>query len=171
MSQAPAAPDVPDVALAAAPASPAAAWRAIQAAFLVSGACGLAYEVLWGRWLASVLGSSATAACVVLAAYMGGQAIGAAAFGALSLRLRRPLVAYVAVEIAIGAAALAFPHVADRALGLAPSLRVASAVALLLVPTVLLGGTVPLVLRWSEVASLPAGATLARLYGLNTVGA
>ncbi|MEZ4218170.1 MAG: hypothetical protein R3E88_16910 [Myxococcota bacterium] len=171
MSQAPAAPDVPDVALAAAPASPAAAWRAIQAAFLVSGACGLAYEVLWGRWLASVLGSSATAACVVLAAYMGGQAIGAAAFGALSLRLRRPLVTYVAVEIAIGAAALAFPHVADRALGLAPSLRVASAVALLLVPTVLLGGTVPLVLRWSEVASLPAGATLARLYGLNTVGA
>lgn len=143
----------------------------MQAAFVVSGACGLAYEVLWGRWLASVLGSSATAAAVVLASYMGGQALGASLAGALSRRLRRPLLAYVFVEIAIGASALAFPHVADLVLGLAPARRAACAVAILVVPTVLLGATVPFVLRWSEQAALPAGATLARLYGLNTVGA
>ena len=47
-------------------------WGAVQIAFVLSGACALAYEVLWGRWLATVLGSSATATCVVLAAYMSG---------------------------------------------------------------------------------------------------
>jgi len=143
----------------------------IQLAFVLSGACALAYEVLWGRWLAAVLGSSATAACVVLASYMGGQAAGAACFGWLSARLVRPLRAYVAVEVAIGASALLFPWLADLALGLPPVPRVSVAVAILVIPTVLLGGTVPLVLRWSEIVVLPAGATLGRLYGLNTIGA
>jgi hypothetical protein len=147
----------------------AATWNFVQLAFVLSGACALAYEVLWGRWLASILGSSATAACVVLASYMGGQAAGARLFGSWSLRLARPLYAYVAVEI--GSSALIFPFVADLALGLAPATRVGLAVAILVIPTVLLGGTVPLVLGWSERVGLPAGATLGRLYGLNTVGA
>ena len=69
----------------------------IQLAFVLSGACALAYEVLWGRWLAAVLGSSSTAACVVLASYMGGQAAGAVLFGRWSTRLANPLGAYVAV--------------------------------------------------------------------------
>lgn len=146
-------------------------WPLIQSVFVLSGACALAYEVLWGRWLAAVLGSSATAACVVLASYMGGQAAGAALFGRLSARLARPLWAYVAVEVAIGASALVFPFLAELAVGLPPALRVTVAVGILVTPTVLLGGTVPLVLRWSEQVGLPAGGTLGRLYGLNTVGA
>lgn len=148
-----------------------ASWRRIQLAFVLSGACALAYEVLWGRWLASVLGSSATAAAVVLASYMGGQAGGAALFGRWSSRLRRPLVAYCVVEVAIGATALLFPLLSDRALGLPGPARVALAVAILALPTLLLGGTVPLALRWTEQAELPAGAALGRLYGLNTLGA
>jgi len=146
-------------------------WGLIQFLFVLSGACALAYEVLWGRWLSSVLGSSATAACVVLASYMGGQAAGAALFGGLSARLNRPLWAYIALEVAIGVSALLFPLLTTEALGLAPSLRVVTAVAVLATPTVLLGGTVPLVIRWSELVGLPAGASLGRLYGLNTIGA
>jgi hypothetical protein len=84
----------------------AGAWNFIQLAFVLSGACALAYEVLWGRWLAAVLGSSSTAACVVLASYMGGQAAGAALFGRWSARMLHPLRAYVAVEVAIGSSEL-----------------------------------------------------------------
>ena len=69
------------------PSRAASGWPVIQLAFVLSGACALAYEVLWSRWLAAVLGSSATAACVVLASYMGGQAIGAAAAGIRRLDL------------------------------------------------------------------------------------
>jgi len=146
-------------------------WGLIQLLFVLSGACALAYEVLWGRWLSSVLGSSATAACVVLASYMGGQAAGAALFGGLSARLQRPLWAYIGLEVAIGVSALLFPLLTAEALGLSPSMRVVTAVAVLATPTVLLGGTVPLVMRWSELVGLPAGASLGRLYGLNTIGA
>jgi len=146
-------------------------WLLIQAAFVLSGACALGYEILWGRWLATVLGSSALAIAVVLASYMGGQALGAWGAGQLSSRLMRPLRTYVGVEVGLGLFALLFPSLVSGVLGLPGELRVGLAVALLFVPTVLLGATVPLVLAWSERALLPAGATLARLYGLNTLGA
>ncbi len=146
-------------------------WRLIQVLFIVSGAAALAYEIVWGRWLVTVLGGSTIATCVVLSCYMGGLAAGAWAFGRLSARTPAPLRIYVWVEIAIGVVALLFPSFASLVLGLPSAVRVTAAVVMLLVPTFLMGGTLPLVVAWTQKAGLPEGRSLGRLYGLNTVGA
>ncbi len=146
-------------------------WRVIQALFALSGACALAYEVVWGRWLVTVLGGSAMATSAVLTAYMGGLALGAWLLGGYSRRSKAPLRDYAFVELGIGLLALAFPLVAERVLGMPPVVRSAAAMLFLLAPTVLMGGTIPLVMAWSAGERLRHGETLGRLYGLNTVGA
>lgn len=146
-------------------------WRVLQALFALSGACALAYEVVWGRWLVTVLGGSAMATSAVLTAYMGGLALGAWLFGGYSRRSEAPLRDYALVELGIGLLALAFPLVAERVLGMPPVVRSAAAMVFLLAPTLLMGGTIPLVMAWSAGERLRHGETLGRLYGLNTLGA
>lgn len=146
-------------------------WWFIQIVFALSGGCALAYEIVWGRWLVNVLGGSTMAACVVLTAYMGGLALGSWFFGRFSSRTSRPMWAYVGVEVCIGLAALLFPLMSGLLSGVGGSTRFVASIAMLLVPTFLMGGTVPLVMAWSEDVELPEGQTLGRLYGLNTVGA
>lgn len=146
-------------------------WRVIQALFALSGACALAYEVVWGRWLVTVLGGSAMATSAVLTAYMGGLALGAWLFGGYSRRSAAPLRDYAFVELGVGLLALAFPLLAERVLGMPPAVRGAAAMVFLLAPTLLMGGTIPLVMAWSAGERLRHEETLGRLYGLNTVGA
>ena len=45
--------------------------------FLLSGTAGLIYEVVWTRWLTSLLGSASAATAIVLAVFMAGIGIGA----------------------------------------------------------------------------------------------
>ena len=58
----------------------------LAVALFLTGASGLVYQVLWSRYLGLLLGSSAVAIVVVLAAFMGGLAIGSWVFGRLSDR-------------------------------------------------------------------------------------
>ncbi len=83
------------------------AWLYI--AFVCSGVAGLTYEVLWSRYLGIFVGHSAYAQVLVLAVYLGGMAVGAAAVGERSRRLRSPLLWYVGVEAALAGAGLLFP--------------------------------------------------------------
>src|SRR5690606_20424308 len=81
----------------------------LLALYFVSGATGLAYQVLWLRELRLVFGASTVAVSTVLAAFMGGLAIGGFAMGRIADRLPRPLKAYGLLEIGVGAYALLFP--------------------------------------------------------------
>src|SRR6185295_14318638 len=83
---------------------------ATLALFLLSGATSLVYEVLWLRQLILIFGSTLFATSTVLAAFMGGLALGAHAAGRL-LRGRRasPLVVYGLLELGIGLYALGVP--------------------------------------------------------------
>jgi len=153
--------------------------------FLVSGFSALVYQVLWTRMLGLVFGVTIHAASALLATYMAGLAVGSVAAGRIADRLRHPLRAFGLVEIGIAAAALASPHVLrlveDAYQAVYPALgnqtalvagsRVLLAAALLLVPTALMGATLPLVLK----SSLTGGERLATrtslLYGTNTTGA
>ena len=56
-------------------------WRLLLVLFAVSGACGLVYELVWMRRLALVFGSTTLAVSTVLAAFMGGLALGSYFFG------------------------------------------------------------------------------------------
>src|SRR5258705_4595694 len=77
--------------------------------FLFSGATGLVYEVVWARMLGLVCGATTVAISAVLAAFMGGLALGSAIAGKLAARLTRPLRTYALIEIAIGLYAIVVP--------------------------------------------------------------
>jgi spermidine synthase len=153
--------------------------------FILSGATGLIYEVLWARMLGLVFGATTFAISAVLAAFMGGLALGSAWAGRLAARIKRPLRAYGLIEICIALYALAVPllfrlvdylyafiweqvHPGFYAFNL---WRFVLSCAVLLVPTTLMGATLPVLsaalLRSSD--SKPTAVT--RLYTFNLVGA
>jgi spermidine synthase len=149
---------------------------------------GLVYEVAWIRSLELVFGATTFAVATVLASFMGGLAAGSGASGALEPRLRRvhPLLLYAACEAGIAATALVVP-LAFRALVpltraafqafeasfLAFSLlRFVLCAAVLMVPTALMGATLPILSRF--VAGLGHGGAARRvglLFAVNTAGA
>src|SRR5260370_39710923 len=70
--------------------------------FFCSGATARVYEVVWSKFLAQMFGSTIYAQTVVLAAFMGGLALGNRIFGGWADRLRQPVRAYGYLEIGIG---------------------------------------------------------------------
>src|SRR5512140_1732091 len=76
--------------------------------FIASGFAGLIYESVWTHYLKLYLGHAAYAQSLVLIVFMGGMALGAALCARFSTRVRHPLLAYAAIEAAIGVGALVF---------------------------------------------------------------
>ncbi len=146
--------------------------------FFLSGATALAYEVAWTRHLVLVFGNTTRAVALILAAYMLGLALGAEVGGRVADRTRRPGLLYGAAEALIGLYALAFPALVAgvRALYLsmesaATPLLFVGAFVLLLVPTFLMGATLPLLVRATVDDPTRTGAAVGRLYGANLLGA
>ena len=83
--------------------------RLVAACFFLSGATGLIYEVLWARMLGLVFGGTTLAVSTVLAAFMGGLALGSALAGRRGGQVKRPVRAYGLLEIGIALYALAVP--------------------------------------------------------------
>jgi spermidine synthase len=150
--------------------------------FVCSGACGLTYQVLWLRLLSLVFGVTVHAASTVLAAFMAGLALGSL----LAERLARrghPLRVFAGLEAGIAVAALATPAMLGAAEGLYRPLsavagdslwvltagRFIASFSVLLVPTVLMGATLPVLSRADLVRA--SGARLGTLYAVNTTGA
>ena len=153
--------------------------------FVVSGAAGLVYELVWVRQLYQVFGSTIHSVTTVVAAYMGGLGFGAWVLGRRADRHARPLVLYGLLEIAIGVFGVLSPWITrgigDAYLGVAravhPGLWTGTAIkfvfafVVLLVPTFLMGGTLPVLTRaFARDRSDELRGELALFYGLNTVG-
>ena len=152
---------------------------------ILSGICALVYQVLWLRLLALTFGVTTHAASTVLASFMGGLALGSFVAGRLADRVRHPLRLFGLVELSIGLCALAtptalagvhrlyiavFPHLPES-LALATAVRFLLSFAVLLVPTALMGATLPIVVK-SSVARLDRiGTRVGVLYASNTAGA
>ena len=134
----------------------------VAACFLASGAAGLIYQVVWARYLALFLGHTSYAVVAVLAAFMGGLAIGNAGIGAWADRTAKPLAVYAWLEIGIGIYAVLFPtyygFCHDAFIGLARALQSGPAALLalkfafslvaILLPTILMGATFPVLTRF-----------------------
>jgi spermidine synthase len=156
---------------------------ALLTLLLASGAAGLAYQVLWLRELSLILGVTVYAAATVLAAFMGGLAVGSSLAGRVLARAHRPLLTFGVAEILIGVAAIAVGAAFDRAAPVDAALhtalgttgaaltagRFAVAFVLLLVPTSLMGLTMPLV-GASATVRTSFGSRLSLVYGVNTAG-
>src|SRR5437879_820665 len=82
--------------------------KLLFALFALSGFTGLIYESVWSHYLKLFLGAAAFAQSFVLAAFMGGMALGAWLASRWSTRLKNLLAAYGWIEAAIGVAALIF---------------------------------------------------------------
>ena len=160
--------------------------KLLFALFTLSGFTGLIYESVWSHYLRLFLGAAAFSQSFVLAAFMGGMALGAWLASRWSARLANLLAAYGWIEAAIGVAALLFHELfvlltqasLDHVI---PALGSPDAVefykyslcALLIVPqTVLLGMTFPL-LSGAVIRRGPqeSGHHLAMLYFTNSIGA
>lgn len=152
--------------------------------FFVSGAAGLAYEVVWTRQLGLVFGVTTYAVSTVLAVFMGGLALGSALFGRWVDRRPNPLRVYALLEIGIGLYALLVPFLFDalrpvwvwlRQAELSPTTlalsRAVLAACVLLPPTTLMGGTFPVLMRWWVRSRSDVGRGTGVLYLVNTAGA
>ncbi len=161
----------------------------VSLCFFVSGFAALIYQTAWTRQFAFVFGTSELAIATVLAAYMGGLAGGAALAARFAPRIRRPVLAYAALELGIAVSALAVPlgiagaknlHAAffssvgmppdEGGLGSALFYLVCST-AILLVPTGLMGATLPLLSRHVVRSNSEIGTKIGALYAINTAGA
>jgi spermidine synthase len=153
--------------------------------FFCSGAAALVYEVVWSKYLGQMFGSTIYAQTIVLAVFMGGLALGNSIFGRKSDRIRSPIRIYAYVELAIGLYAFFFSSIfaaADVLFVKAGSaifehswlllvLKGLLSIGLLLGPTVLMGGTLPLLATWLNTTVPEAGRRSALFYAVNSLGA
>jgi len=160
------------------------------ALFVLSGATGLIDQLCFSKYLSYIVGSTAYAVSAVLAAFMTGLAIGAHFGGKVSPRIARPLRAYGALEIVVALTVAATPF-AFRALtpvyaNLARSMpgslvalslvRWLLALGVVVIPTMAMGATLPLLSRSFDTGEIGAEAAALRekrlgaLYAINTLG-
>ena len=153
--------------------------------FFLSGATGLTYEVIWFKRLAHVFGSSSFAMAAVVASFLAGIGLGARLVGRWADRSRRPLLGYAICELAIGILAVLVPFellaLNDWTLSLRGAygdqpvlfnaLRFATSFAVIGPPCILMGATLPLLVRHLTIAGRKLGASTAYLYAINSLGA
>ncbi len=157
---------------------------ALALLFLLSGFSALVYQIVWLRALSLIVGVTAYAASAVLTSFMGGLALGSWLGGRAAGRWRRPLLAFSLVELGIGLSALAVPALLTLAQSLyeavylqypdAPALLTATRVIcsglVLLLPTTLMGASLPLLSRVVSLRPGNAPARIGLLYAANTAG-
>ena len=157
--------------------------------FLLSGFSALLYQIAWSKSLAIVFGTSYLAVATVLAAYMGGLALGATIAARMLDRVRNAILVYGVLEAVISVSALAVPVLLKMAgsllvvlLGnqaepvssngyLQTAYYLAATFVVLAVPTSAMGATLPLLARYVINADRQVGPRLGLLYGINTIGA
>ena len=153
-----------------------AAWPALL--LLASGAASLIYQVLWIKQLTLVVGAEVLAVTTGVSGFFAGLALGGWVFGRLADRQQHPLRVYASLEIgvlilAVGAtlglshAALPFAALQDHVGALAWILPF----SLVGIPAVLMGGTLPVLMRAVAPLAMHIGRTGGRLYAANTAGA
>lgn len=157
----------------------------VYAIFVLSGAAGLIYEIVWARQLVLVFGNTTQAVSAILTGFFGGMAIGSFVGGRLADRVRSPLRLYGLLELALVVVVLATPitfellHEVYRggyaALREQPHLlallRFALALAALGPATVMMGITLPALTRYLSTGESHLSVAFGRLYAANTIGA
>lgn len=152
--------------------------------FFGSGVSALIYQVLWLRLLALVFGVTVHAATTVLASFMAGLALGSALAGRVADRTPVPLRWFGCVEVVVGLLALATYWVLPTltpwyaalqsslpdGLWIQTAIRFVGSFAVLLTPTILMGMTLPLMLKASDTGERRSGR-IGVLYATNTAGA
>ncbi len=153
--------------------------------FVLSGAAGLIYEVVWARQLVLVFGNTSQAVSTILTGFFGGLAIGGFFGGRIADRVVRPLRLYGALELVVVIVVLITP-ITFRLIGtiyqgIYPSLaespillalvRFVLAILALAPATLLMGATLPTLTRFLTKGGAGIAGAFQKLYAANTLGA
>ncbi len=149
------------------------AW--IYAVFLLSGFAALLYQIVWQRALYAIYGINIESVTMVVTAFMLGLGVGSVAGGAVSKDPKRPvLLMFSLVELGIGLFGLislrVFHVVGDATLGMSAVATFVVTFLLVLVPTLLMGSTLPLLVAHLVRSSKNVGKSVGTLYFVNTLG-
>jgi len=157
----------------------------IMLIYFASGACSLIDEVVWVRLLKLTLGNTVYASSIVVSMFMGGLALGALIMGRYSDRVKEHLRLYALLETLVTISALLLPwalkladnvyiwfyRTYDPTHGQLLIVQVIISAAILLVPSMIMGSTLPLLGRFVTALEKEAGHLVGKLYALNTLGA
>ncbi|MGA2093933.1 MAG: fused MFS/spermidine synthase [Sedimentisphaerales bacterium] len=165
--------------------SQAVSYKVIFWLFFASGISGLIYEVVWLRILSRVIGVTAYATAVTLAAFMAGLALGSFIFGRFVDKRNDQLRIFAQLQISLAIFAIITPIILNgsvpvykfvsvithqNAVAISLSKVVVSFLSLLL-PAMLMGGTLPALTSYLVRQGGMFGKNFSLLYGLNTLGA
>ncbi|RMF73851.1 MAG: hypothetical protein D6744_15185, partial [Planctomycetota bacterium] len=159
--------------------------RGLMLVFAVSGFAAMVYQIMWTRTLVLSLGSSTYSFTCILAAFILGLALGALLIARFADRGANPVVWIAVVELLIGLSAVMvtpayglLPYVVSglarewgaSAYEMLLAATFAIAIAVTLVPTLLMGALFPLVTRALSTSRDDAGSATGKAYGINTLG-
>jgi len=157
--------------------------------FFLSGFAALLYEIAWLRQFSFVFGTSELAVAIVLAVYLAGLSVGASIAARYVTRISEPVWVYGLLEAGIAGTALAvpllimvigavytwalgdLPQPPDAATWGQPLFYFAVALSVLILPTALMGATLPILTRAIVSTNAQIGPRVSLLYGINTLGA
>ena len=159
--------------------------RLLIGCFFFSGACGLVYEVAWLRVMGLIFGNTTFATSTVLAGYMAGLGLGALWWGKRIDQGGDPVKVYAKLEAGIGGYALLTPFIwklidlltigfyrfISPAFFTALLFKFVIAFIALLIPTFLMGATLPVLSKYFVTKDDDVAKQVGLLYGLNTLGA
>jgi len=158
---------------------------ALYALFFLSGATGLIYEIMWNRKLTLIFGATVYSVTTILTVFFTGLALGAWLIGRYVDRSKNVIGLYVGLELAIGAFGIlspllfmgiesvyAFLHpFFGTGLGALTTVRFLLSFIALLIPTTLLGATLPVLVKLVARRDDAVAASAGRLYAVNSIGA
>jgi spermidine synthase len=159
--------------------------RVVLAIFVMSGAAGLIYEVVWARQLVLVFGNTTQAVSAILTGFFGGMAIGSAVGGRIADRVPRPLRLFGILELLLAVVVVLTPvtfhllHGVYRSAyssletnpALLTTIRFGLALLALGPATILMGATLPTLTRHLTRDPSRMSVAFSRLYAANTAGA
>jgi spermidine synthase len=153
--------------------------------FFASGCTALIYEIAWIKLLSYIFGSTVYAISTVLTVFMAGLAVGGYLIGRYADRIKKPLGLYGALEFLIGLFALLFLFALgplesvyvwiERSWSLTYTsfslVKFALTFLLLILPTTMMGGTLPVMAKHISRSEDKVGKDIGLLYGANVLGA
>ena len=143
--------------------------------FFVSGFPALLYQIVWQRALFTLYGVNVESVTMVVSAFMVGLGLGSLLGGRISRSQHLPLLrVFGVVELLIASYGIVslrvFHWAADFTAGSAPLQTGITAFGLVVVPTVLMGSTLPILVTYAVRLSHNVGTSVGALYAANTLG-
>lgn len=155
--------------------------------FLLSGMTGLIFQVSWFKYLILFLGNTTYSQTILLATFLGGLALGNYIIGKVTDKLKNQLLFYGLIELIIGIYCFLFPTILVLAenffyalvneellignLEIYLLIKLFISFLMLILPTTLMGGTLPLLTKYFTERIENIRRENANLYFLNSFGA